>query len=100
MSEVRSQHVTAGMPAMAETSHNGMGDFGGREQLIPAVYSITSLAEQFAALPPEDSVTSLLAARWPPTLLRISVFHIHLCDSCVNEASWPALMWPAFPPSG
>lgn len=54
---------------MAETSCDGMGDFGGREQLIPAVYNTASLAEQIAALPQEDPVTSLLAARWPPALL-------------------------------
>ena len=56
---------------MAETPQIGMGDFGGREQLIPAVYNTAGLAEQIGALPQEDPVTSLLAARWPPALLQL-----------------------------
>ncbi len=48
---------------MAQTPRDCTGDFSGREQLIPAVYNVASLADQISVLPNEESVNAVLSGR-------------------------------------
>ena len=48
---------------MMQSPRDITGDFNGRDELIPAVYSTASLADQIPALPDEESINAILGAR-------------------------------------
>jgi len=61
---------------MAQTPRDCTGDFSGREQLIPAVYNVASLADQISVLPNEESVNAVLSGRSASAQQSVSIMQL------------------------
>jgi len=61
---------------MPQTPRDCTGDFSGREQLIPAVYNVASVADQISVLPNEESVNAVLSARSAPAQQSVSIMQL------------------------